>query len=67
MDPKSSVKVFRGVHRLGPRCSEPSPGCASQKLEKAFRDSVDDYLDFCAERGEEPDKPFSGRFMLERA
>lgn len=33
-------------------------------LEAAFRDSVDDYLAFCAERGEEPDKPFSGRFVV---
>lgn len=34
------------------------------ELEQAFRDSVDDYLEFCAERGEEPDKPFTGRLML---
>jgi predicted HicB family RNase H-like nuclease len=34
-----------------------------RKLRKAFRDSVDDYLAFCAERGEEPDKPFSGQFL----
>lgn len=27
----------------------------------AFQDSVDDYLEWCAELGEEPDKPFSGR------
>jgi predicted HicB family RNase H-like nuclease len=33
-------------------------------LEKAFRESVDDYLAFCAERGETPDKPFSGKFVL---
>jgi len=33
------------------------------ELQKAFRDSVDDYLAFCAERGEEPDKPFSGQFI----
>ncbi len=33
-------------------------------LKKAFRDSVDDYLHFCAERNEEPDKPFSGKFIL---
>ena len=33
-------------------------------LRKAFRDSVDDYLAFCAERGEEPEKPCSGKFML---
>jgi predicted HicB family RNase H-like nuclease len=34
------------------------------ELRKAFRDSVDDYLDFCASRGEAPDKPFSGRLLL---
>lgn len=33
----------------------------------AFRDSVDDYLDFCAERGEEPEKPFSGKFTVRLA
>lgn len=33
-------------------------------LRKAFRDSVDDYLAYCNERGEEPDKPCSGKFML---
>jgi predicted HicB family RNase H-like nuclease len=39
-------------------------GTSVEELERAFQDSVDDYLEFCAERGEEPDKPFSGRFML---
>ncbi len=39
-------------------------GKSVQELEEAFRDSVDDYLEFCEERGEEPDKPFSGRLML---
>ena len=33
-------------------------------LERAFRDSIDDYLHFCDERSEDPDKPFSGRLML---
>ena len=33
-------------------------------LERAFRDSVDDYLEFCAERGEDPEKPFSGKFPV---
>jgi predicted HicB family RNase H-like nuclease len=32
-------------------------------LMKAFRESVDDYLAFCHERGEDPDKPFSGQFV----
>ena len=31
---------------------------------QAFHDSVDDYLEFCAERGESPEKPFSGQFVL---
>jgi predicted HicB family RNase H-like nuclease len=35
-----------------------------EELREAFRESVDDYLDFCAERGEDPDKPFSGRLMV---
>jgi predicted HicB family RNase H-like nuclease len=34
------------------------------ELRKAFRDSVDDYLAFCASRNEPPEKPFSGRFVV---
>ena len=39
-------------------------GKTAEELERAFRDSIDDYLEFCAQRGEEPDKPFSGRLMV---
>ncbi len=39
-------------------------GRSVDEIVQAFRDSVDDYLDFCAERGEKPDKPFSGKFVL---
>jgi len=35
-----------------------------KNLKQAFHDSVDDYLEFCKERGEEPEKPFSGKLML---
>jgi len=38
-------------------------GQSVAQLKQAFRDSVQDYLAFCAERGEEPDKPFSGHFV----
>jgi predicted HicB family RNase H-like nuclease len=31
---------------------------------QAFHDSVDDYLEFCAQRGTNPEKPFSGQFVL---
>lgn len=35
-----------------------------EDLAKAFHDSIDDYLDYCKERGEQPDQPFSSRLML---
>jgi predicted HicB family RNase H-like nuclease len=38
-------------------------GSSVTELRKAFRESVDDYLAFCAQRGEKPEKPFSGRFV----
>lgn len=39
-------------------------GTCVEELEKAFQESVDDYLDFCASRGEYPDKPFSGKLIV---
>ena len=39
-------------------------GKSVQELERAFRESVDDYLEFCKSRNEEPDKPFSGNLMV---
>ena len=39
-------------------------GKSVKEIERAFRESIDDYLEFCKERNEEPDKPFSGRLML---
>jgi len=34
-------------------------GESVNELEQAFHDSVDDYLEFCKERGEKPEKPYS--------
>lgn len=39
-------------------------GTSVSEIEDAFRASIDDYLEFCAQRGEEPDKPFSGKLAL---
>jgi predicted HicB family RNase H-like nuclease len=33
-------------------------------LKEEFINSVGDYLDFCEERNESPEKPFSGKFNL---
>ena len=39
-------------------------GTSVEELNKEFRISTDDYLAMCAERGQAPDKPFSGRIPL---
>ncbi len=39
-------------------------GRSVKELKKAFRVSVEDYLEFCRERSEEPEKPFSGNFLV---
>ena len=39
-------------------------GKSVAELQRAFRDSVEDYLEFCKKRGEEPAKPFSGKFVV---
>jgi predicted HicB family RNase H-like nuclease len=39
-------------------------GRSVDELKHAFAESVDDYLAFCKSRGEEPEKPFSGQFVV---
>ena len=39
-------------------------GSSVDELEKAFRESVDDYLAWCAEDGVAPEKPYSGKFNV---
>ena len=39
-------------------------GRTADEVLQAFKDSVDDYLEFCDQRGEEPDKAFSGRLVV---
>jgi predicted HicB family RNase H-like nuclease len=39
-------------------------GTSVGKAKKAFRESVDDYLDFCATDGVEPERPYSGKFLV---
>lgn len=39
-------------------------GTSVEELEAAMRATVDDYLAYCTERGEEPDRPYSGRVGL---
>src|SRR3546814_5930767 len=42
-------------------------GRSAVELKTAFRESIDDYLDFCAQEGRDPDRPFSGNFPVRTA
>jgi predicted HicB family RNase H-like nuclease len=59
----SDAEIFHG-EVVGLRDVVTFQGTTVEELKEAFRESVDDYLEFCQQRGEQPDKPFSGRFLL---
>ncbi len=39
-------------------------GRSVEELKEALSGSIEDYLAFCAERGEQPEKPYSGQFVV---
>jgi predicted HicB family RNase H-like nuclease len=57
------AKIFHG-EVLGIKDVVTFQGITVDEIEQAFKDSVNDYLAFCKERGEEPARPFSGKFNL---
>lgn len=57
------AKIFHG-EVIGLNDSITFQGSSVEELEQAFADSVDDYLNWCKERGEKPEKTFSGTFNL---
>ncbi len=57
------AKIFHG-EVFGIRDVVTFQGTCVADLEQAFKDSIDDYLDFCQSRGEQSEKPFSGKFNL---
>src|SRR5580658_7340073 len=57
------AKIFHG-EVLGIKDVVTFQGITVDEIEQAFKDSIDDYLAFCKERGEEPDRPFSGNFPV---
>jgi predicted HicB family RNase H-like nuclease len=57
------AKIFHG-EVINTRTVITFQGTTVDEIETAFRDSVDDYLDWCKERNKDPEKPFSGRFVL---
>lgn len=51
------TKIFHG-EVLGIKDVVTFQGITVDEIAQAFKDSVNDYLAFCKERGEEPDRPF---------
>jgi predicted HicB family RNase H-like nuclease len=39
-------------------------GTSVKELEKSFKDSIDFYLKCCEQRGDKPEKPFSGNLRV---
>lgn len=57
------AKLFHG-EVVGLRDVITFQGTSVDELEQAFKDSVDEYLDFCKELKRAPEKPFSGKLIL---
>ena len=57
------AEVFHG-EVVGTRDVVFFEGASVEELNREFQLSINDYLDFCAERGHEPDKRFSGQIPL---
>lgn len=58
-----SVDVFHG-QVIGLKDVITFEGITVEELYQSFKDSVDDYLEFCEELGQEPEKEFSGKFII---
>ena len=55
--------IFHG-EVIGTRGVITFEGTSVEQLRKEFRFSIDDYLAVCAERGRQPDRPYSGKIPL---
>ena len=59
----SDAKLFHG-DVVNTRDVITFQGTTVSEIEKAFIESIDDYLDWCKEEGVAPEKPYSGKFNL---
>lgn len=57
------AKFFHG-EVVGLRDAITFQGTSLDELEQAFKDSINEYLDFCKELKRTPEKPFSGKLIL---
>ena len=59
----ADAKIFHG-DVINARAVITFQGTSAEEIELAFRNSIDDYLDWCKIDGVEPEKPYSGKFSL---
>jgi predicted HicB family RNase H-like nuclease len=58
-----SAKIFHG-EVIGLKDVITFQGESVKELEQAFKDSINDYLEFCHKRNESPEKTFSGNIRV---
>lgn len=59
----SDAKIFHG-DVVNTRDVITFQGTTVEEIEGAFKDSVEDYIEWCKSEGVTPEKPYSGRFNL---
>ncbi len=62
VDYDSEAKIFHG-ELVGMRAVITFQGTTVEELETAFKDSINDYLDWCKKRKKQPENPFSGKWI----
>ena len=59
----SQAKIFHG-DIINTRDVITFQGTTVKEIERAFRESIDDYIAWCEEEKIEPEKPYSGKFNI---
>ena len=63
MEYDAQAKIFHGDN-INTRDVITFQGTTVDEIERAFKDSIDDYIAWCKEEGVEPEKPYSGKFNV---
>jgi predicted HicB family RNase H-like nuclease len=59
----SQARIFHG-DIINTRDIITFQGTTVKEIERAFKESIDDYIAWCGEEGVEPEKPYSGKFNV---
>ena len=59
----SEAKLFHG-DIINTRDVITFQGTTVEEIETAFKESIEDYIDWCKSENVEPEKPYSGKFNL---